>query len=120
MLAGCLRNARAVGELAQRLGEKIAVIPAGEQWPDGRLRPAIEDWIGAGAILSHLTHRTAEAETAVEAFASTRETLLEHIRGCVSGRELIDRGFESDVLLAAELDVSQCAPTLVGGAYVGS
>jgi 2-phosphosulfolactate phosphatase len=117
VLAGCLRNARAVAELAMRLGNRIAVIPAGEQWPDGHLRPAFEDWVGAGATLAHLSHRSTEAQAAVDAFLGAREMLHDRIRSCMSGRELIDRGFETDVRLATELDVSRCAPRLVTDAY---
>ncbi len=117
VLTGCLRNASAVAEIAMQLGNRIAVIPAGEQWPDGHLRPAFEDWVGAGAILAHLSNRTTEAQAAVDAFLGARDRLVDRILACVSGRELVDRGFETDVHLAAELDVSRCTPRLLADAY---
>jgi 2-phosphosulfolactate phosphatase len=53
VVAGCLRNASAVGRwLAQHgfgtLERPLAVIAAGERWPDDSLRPALEDLLGAG------------------------------------------------------------------------
>ena len=48
MIAGGLRNAAAVAAAAARAGDVVGVIAAGERWPDGSLRPAIEDLLGAG------------------------------------------------------------------------
>jgi 2-phosphosulfolactate phosphatase len=116
--AGCLRNARTVAAAAEQIGKRITVIPAGEKWPDGNLRPAIEDLIGAGAIISYLSgKRSPEAEVAVAVFASAQSHLLRILQQCGSGREIIDIGFGSDIDLAAALNQSNCAPLLHDGAY---
>ena len=52
-LAGSLRNCRAIAEVVNLRGGTVSLIPAGERWADGGLRPAIEDLIGAGAIISY-------------------------------------------------------------------
>jgi 2-phosphosulfolactate phosphatase len=39
------------------------------------------------------------------------------IRGCVSGRELIERGYAADVALAVEINSSRAVPVLRGGAF---
>jgi 2-phosphosulfolactate phosphatase len=122
VLAGCLRNARAVARRAAQIAGSsgVAVIPAGERWPDGSLRPALEDLIGAGAILEELgLPCSPEAELALAAFRSARPRLAELVRGSVSGQELIARGYPADVELAIEIDGSHAAPVLVAGAYVG-
>jgi 2-phosphosulfolactate phosphatase len=104
--AGCLRN---------------AVIAAGERWHDGdnSLRPAIEDWLGAGAILAQLAGRfSPEAQLAAESFKYALPELSARILGASSGKELAQRGFAEDVALATQWNISNCAPRLVDGAYV--
>ena len=117
-LAGCLRNAAAVARAAAAIGPRVAVVPAGEQWPDRSLRPALEDWLGAGAIVSRLPGtRSPEAEAARGAWEVHAARIGETLRDCASGRELIERGFAEDVAIAAMVDASPAAPRLVAGAY---
>ncbi|MBH8560962.1 2-phosphosulfolactate phosphatase [Nostoc sp. CENA67] len=119
-MAGCLRNCQAVAQFAQNYGNKIAVIPAGERWKDdGSLRPAFEDLIGAGAILSYLQGSLSpEAEVAVATFQTFQKDLLSYLQKCSSGKELIAAGFEADVELAAMYNVSDCVPLFRENAYV--
>jgi 2-phosphosulfolactate phosphatase len=108
-----------VAAWAQRAGKRIAVIPAGERWPDGSLRPAIEDLAGAGAIISRLRgRRSPEAGVAVAAFEDVRSCLREQLLLCCSGRVLAERGFAADVELAVQLDVSEVVPVLNGEAFI--
>ncbi len=120
VLAGCLRNAKAVAAkaLAVADGGQIAVIPAGERWPDGSLRPAIEDLLGAGAVIAALgLTGDPEAEVARDAFLSAEPHLAHTLRGCRSGQELIEREHAMDVEIALDLNASHCAPMLKNGAY---
>jgi 2-phosphosulfolactate phosphatase len=115
----CLRNADAVALAARQFGSTFAVIPAGERWPDGSLRPSIEDWIGAGAVLARLPGRPSpEAAMAIAAFESLGRVCGPMLEGSSSGKELIDRGFGEDVALAAALDVSANVPRLQDGAFM--
>jgi 2-phosphosulfolactate phosphatase len=116
--AGCLRNARAVAEAALACGERVSVIPAGERWKDGSLRPSLEDWLGAGAILTYLPgRRSPEAEAAVAAFAHFRGRLFETLAATGSGKEAGELGSLEDIRLSADLNVSAAAPRLIDGAY---
>jgi 2-phosphosulfolactate phosphatase len=121
VLAGSLRNARAVAEAARKLGSSINVVPAGERWLDGSLRPALEDWLGAGAVLRWLPEsRSPEAESAVALFERHRERLVDTLDQCGSGRELQGRGHDRDKLIAAALDISACVPRFDGIAFVAA
>jgi len=117
---GCLRNARAVALAAQKFGIRITVIPAGERWfaTNSSLRPALEDTIGAGAIIHYLSgKKSMEAQAAESTFLQFRNQLQSCFKNIGSGIELIDKGFAKDVELAAELNVSDKAPRLRNSAY---
>lgn len=117
-IAGCIRNAEAVARYLDHTFHRVAVVPAGERWGDGSLRPAIEDLVGAGAIISRLSGRKSpEAQVAESVFRSHRSDLVETIKTSVSGRELLEKGYDLDVILAAELDVDDTVPILIDGAY---
>jgi 2-phosphosulfolactate phosphatase len=119
VVAGCLRNATAVGRFAAAQGQTTAVIAAGETWPDGGLRPAVEDLLGAGAILAALGPRglSPEARAAVAAFRAADGDLHGILSTSSSGRELIDAGFGADVEIAAQVDVTDLVPVLIDGAF---
>lgn len=123
---GCLRNASATaGHVQQALeaGRTVVVVAAGELWADGTLRPCLEDHLGAGAVLAALSaagfggRMSPEARAAVRLFAAHEADFGEAIRDSVSGRELVGRGFEADVVAAVDLDASAHVPVLVGGAF---
>jgi 2-phosphosulfolactate phosphatase len=118
VLAGCLRNAEHVAKVSITTGNRILVIAAGERWPEGELRPSIEDMIGAGAIISHLPGNfSPEAELAAAAFCKLESRVPSIIRSSVSGLELIEKGFPEDVDYASELNVSSVVPVLRGRVF---
>jgi 2-phosphosulfolactate phosphatase len=130
VLAGSLRNATATAVHARRLAGdgSIAVVACGERRDDApqSIRPAFEDLVGAGAVLSALDPSGAvagrrcspEAGAARAAFQFARPRLLHHLAATTSGRELIDRGWEDDVATSAALDVTDVAAELVSDEFV--
>jgi 2-phosphosulfolactate phosphatase len=126
VIVGCLRNASAVAAFARARAGKygaIAVIAAGERWRDGTLRPAVEDDLGAGAILAALDldpSSSPEALYAASAFRAMRDALAGAVRASVSGRELAQAGYADDVTRALEVDVSTTVPLLREDGFIGS
>jgi len=96
----------------------IVVIAAGERWPDQTMRPAIEDWPGAGAIIKALScSENSEARLARISYEVAEAELVGMVRDSISGRELIDRGFGEDVEIALEVGSSSSVPQLIDGRY---
>jgi 2-phosphosulfolactate phosphatase len=122
VVGACLRNASAVGRWLHDQPGRVSVVAAGERWPDGSLRPAVEDLWGAGAVLAALGLEDAspEAETAVAAFDVVRARLPEALAASASGRELVAAGFPDDVAVAAAYDASLVVPVLDGEAFVAA
>ena len=122
VVAGCLRNAAAVAAWLVQRGAPVSIVACGEMWPDGSLRPAVEDLLGAGAIIRYLEAESLrlspEARVAHAAFRAFGSELDRVLAECASGRELIDRGYPQDVAAAAMADVASVVPVLVDGAYV--
>ena len=126
VVGACLRNASAVAAWIDthhpRPSTRIAVISAGERWPDGTLRVAVEDLWGAGAVLSGLADRgwddlSPEADTARLGHRAVAPRLPEALAECASGRELRLAGYPGDVAVAAEVDGSDAVPVLDGGVF---
>lgn len=125
VVGGCLRDAGAVADALApvvRRGSRVAVVAAGERWPDGSLRPAAEDVWGAGAILSGLVERgvdglSPEAGLAVAAWRAVADDPAAALLACAGGRELVAGGFGDDVVVAAEVDASDVVPLLRDGEF---
>lgn len=129
VLAGSIRNATATARAARTLAGSgpIAVIAAGERWgtTDGPLRPAVEDLLGAGAVLAALDPSAAvsgvrcspEAAAARAAFIAARSLLYQVLTDSASGRELIARAWEDDVANSAAHDVSTTVCLLRGDEF---
>ncbi|MEV0732840.1 MULTISPECIES: 2-phosphosulfolactate phosphatase [Polymorphospora] len=128
VVAGCLRNAPAVGRWLTEHGygstdAPVGVIAAGERWPDLTLRPGVEDQLGAAAVLDALATvpggLSVEAAVALAALASVPDVPAA-VRGSVSGRELRSRGYGADVEIAVETGVSSVVPVLRNGVFTAA
>jgi 2-phosphosulfolactate phosphatase len=125
VVAGCLRNARAVAAwlMAHDYGtadRPIGVVAAGERWPDATLRPAVEDLLGAAVLLDGLA--TLQAGFSVEAAVAVSvldgvPDVAAAVRGCGSGRELMAAGFGQDVEIAVEINRTDVVPLLHSGVF---
>ena len=125
VVGACLRNAAAVARwLTPQVEDDatVLVVASGERWPDGSLRPAVEDLWGAGAVLAGLPEGgfTAEARSARAAYDAVCADLGAELLSCASGRELVDAGFADDVVIAGQVDVSEVVPVLHGDRFLNA
>jgi 2-phosphosulfolactate phosphatase len=82
------------------------------------MRPAYEDWIGAGSIAALLADAVELGPEAAAAAAGSqhRRPLVE----VMSGNELVERGFADDVAMAEDYGAGDEVPVLVDGRFVSS
>lgn len=119
VFAGALTNAgatgKAVSEIMNESALAVTVIACGEREkePPYDLRPAIEDFLGAGAILSHLPFdKSPEARVCESAFSVSTKDVGSLIGDSVSGRELCEMGFAGDVNFVSQIDLHDTAVIL--------
>ena len=96
----------------------------------GELRPALEDLLGAGAVIEALGIGEAlspralapealspEAGAAAAAWRAERHRLADVLHRSSTGRHLGQAGYGSDVDVAAAHDAQDTVPVLVDGAF---
>ncbi len=122
VVVGCVRNRSAVAA-AIRPDRRTTVVACAERWSSigagHGVRPALEDWLGAGAIIAALSGVTLspEAQAAATTFTAAGDNLETWLRECVSGRELVARGWGAELDLLVALDASPVVPVLAADGF---
>ncbi|WP_314425219.1 2-phosphosulfolactate phosphatase [uncultured Microbacterium sp.] len=140
VLLGGLRNAGAVARAIVTLQNRrqartsVAIIAAGEVDAAGALRFAVEDHLGAGAVIAALTdlgidHTSPDAAVAAEGFRALRRALRHMVSASGSAREIAE-GVDATARMtaagivptspasAAEVDAVDAVPILRDGRFV--
>ena len=131
VLLGALRNASAVAaavyaEQQRRAGRtSVNVVAAGERSAreaGSSVRFAVEDQLGAGAIIDALAtlgldHSSPEAAVTGEAFRALRRATRHLLTAGGSGRELAGLGRGDEVDAAAAVDAASVVPILREGVF---
>ena len=118
VIGGSLRNRAAVARWAlERQSDKgdrftIAIVARGESRDNGAVRFALEDLLGAGAIIDALAgvgidYCSPEAAAAAAAFTGLRNATGHLIGASTSGRAATAKGDRASVDLAIAVDSSQ-------------
>ena len=131
VLAAGLVNARAVAEAVlaeqtRRAGRtSVAIIAAGELVAAdaaGLVHPAVEDQLGAGAVVAALgdlgiDHTSPDAAVAAEGFRALRGAVRHLLTASGSGRAMAARGERESVAGAAAHDSAGVVPVLRDGGF---
>ncbi|MDO9046049.1 MAG: 2-phosphosulfolactate phosphatase [Methanobacteriaceae archaeon] len=107
ILVGCFTNAQAVAAAAKELAnEEIEVVMAGVE---GRF--AIEDFLGAGEIISNLQNENLDEYGQAAVMAVQNKDLVEYnILKSRSARRLSEIGFKKDVEFCLQRNISDNVP----------
>lgn len=124
VLAGCLLNAGACADAALALRKDVVLVCAGTQ--DAF---ALEDGLGAGAIIASLLERRDSrlpvalndcSLALLHAFERTQGRLHETLASGQTGIRLAKLGFADDIAYCARLNVLSVCPVVKGKTLVGS
>jgi 2-phosphosulfolactate phosphatase len=115
-------TARVISAALVGRNRSVTIVACGEREKEsntGDLRMAIEDYLGAGAIIARLDcTKSPEAQVAEAAFRNCKSDLQALLWDSVSGRELRAIGFGEDVKCAANIDSVDAVPVLKDGFFV--
>lgn len=111
-LIGSFINARAVARKASEIAsDHVEVVMAGV-----RGKFAIEDFLGAGEIISHLQdHELDEMAQSALLAVQNPELVDHHVKNSKSARKLRKLGFGEDVEFCLQRDISQIVPQFKDG-----
>jgi len=124
---GSFLNARATARAlmnSPNAKNGIVIVAAGEvvegQFDDLQIRRfALEDYLGCGAILSQIrAPMTPEAEICKRAFEYSLQDYAELIRESESGKYLVERNQEADIVHCVQRDLYGIVPIAKGGQIV--
>jgi len=127
LYVAALLNAAVVGRCVSRRMELtdlcVTVLACGELQPAtdgaGGIRFAIEDYLGAGAVLASIPYsKSPEAELCEASFQASKSRMEALLAGSSSGLELSAKGRDADVRHCAALNVFTVAPMLLDGWFV--
>ena len=114
IIACSFLNAAAAARWLRGTGLDILIVCAGTH---GRF--CLEDAVGSGMLIDRLlsiSDRALELSDAAMAahqlFATYRDDLLGMLRGCEWGRHIIHKGFETDLEICAQVDLTDIVPVM--------
>lgn len=118
VFSGCFRNLSATAEACSGF-RRVLVVPCGERWPDGSIRPSVEDYAAAGGIIAAMGRGSCspEAQSAIAAWHFYQTHNLLPLHECSSALELQQRGLNEDIALCLEVDTAKLACQLYGDFY---
>ncbi len=131
VVVGGLRNAAAVAAhvmgVQRTRGRRtsISVIPAGSVGADGAPFFAVDDLLGAGAVVAGLgdlgiDHASPDAAVAGEGFRALGGAVRHLLTASGNGRELASAGERELVLTAAARDATTVVPVLRGDVFTAA
>ncbi|BFM24601.1 2-phosphosulfolactate phosphatase [Microbacterium sp. che218] len=128
VVVGGLRNAAAVADhvlaVQRSRGERTSISIVAAGYPDGdeALRFAVDDLLGAGAVIAALgdlgiDHASPDAAVAGEGFRALGGAVRHLLTASGTGRALVADGGRDGVLHAATRDAASVVPVLSDGVF---